>query len=196
MSKKKKQQYQSVFPLLSNTDDDGNNDMTKVDARFAWLIQTRTATQPVFALQLQHEEPADSFHPTVRAVLATSDDALDCWLGLEQSACERKLLALQAELGNVCREYKIMLKPVKDKYRFKFPHQKRALETDDICASLAEFGFPLLEEEQHVTVSSSPRAVDVTKWIAKAHALPDVEDDDDEPTAKRPRCGGNETPKI
>ncbi len=124
MSKNKKQQYQSVFPLLSNTDDDGNNDMTKVEARFTWLIQTRTATQPVFALRLQHEEPADSFHPTMRAVLATSDDALDCWLGLEQSACERKLLALQAELNSVCREYKIMLKPVKDKYTFKFPHQK------------------------------------------------------------------------
>ncbi len=194
---KKKQQYQSVFPLLSNTDD-GNNDMTKVEARFAWLMQTRTASQPVFALQLQHEEPADSFHPTMRAVLATSDDALDCWLCLEQRACERKLLALQAELGNVCREYKIMLKPVKDKYRFKFPHQKRALETDDICAHLAEFGFPLLDEEQHVPLPSSPRAIDVTKWITQAHALPDDEDEDDDTpqpkTAKRPRCGGNETP--
>ncbi len=103
--------------------------MTKVEARFAWLIQVRTATQPVFALRLQHEEPADSFHPLMRAVLATSDDALDCWLvPTLKRATFIFISAVQAiekprsggywlglELGNVCREYKIMLKPVKVK---------------------------------------------------------------------------------
>ncbi len=198
MSKKTKQ-YESVFPLLSNTYDDGNNDVTKVEARFAWLIQTCTASQRVFALQLQHDEPDGSFHPTMRAVLAANNDALDCWLRLEQCACERKLLTLQAELGKVCREYKIMLKPGKDKCSFKFPHQRRALDTDDICASLAEHGFPLLEEEEQRVPSS--QAIDVAKWVTKARALLDVEEEDDDDETpqpkKRPRSsGGNVTPLI
>ncbi len=198
-----KTHYESVFPLLAPDTANGgdDDDASTVGERFVWLIRTYTATQLVFVLSLQREEPAASFHPTMRAVLAASsqdDAAFDCWLRLEQRACERKLLALFAELRKVCREYKIALKPAaKGTYSFKFPHQGRALMTEDICASLAEHGFPLLKE-QRVVPSSWPR-VDVTKWIAKACALQDAEDEEEQPeqkqhTSKRLRTGNERCP--
>ncbi len=55
-------------------------------------------------------------------MLATNDDnAVQCWLRLEQRACTRKLIALRAELKKVCSEYSIELTTEKKEYHFKFP---------------------------------------------------------------------------
>ncbi len=64
-----KTQYESVFPLLTSAD----------------------INRP----SLQKNEPDTSFYPTLHAVRATRNPhVFQCWMRLEQRACERKLLAL------------------------------------------------------------------------------------------------------
>ncbi len=134
----------------------------------------------IFALRLRHEEPEASFYPTLDAVQATNDDnAVQCWLRLEQDVCARKLVALQAHLRAVCSEYSIELTTEKKEYHFKFPHQRKALKVakDDICTALAEHAFPLLDNDDEEDPIEGN--IGVAAWIARARAVQDADDKDE-----------------
>ncbi len=179
----KKRQYDSVFPLLAPPSTpasiDPAADASKVAKRLAWLVKASKAPHLTFALRLRHEEPEASFYPTLYAVQATNDDnAIQCWLRLEQGVCARKLVALQAHLRAVCSEYSIELTTEKKAYHYKFPHQRKALKVvkDDICTALAEHAFPLLDpdDEDDGPIEGN---IGVAAWIARARAVQDADDE-------------------
>ncbi len=115
---------------------------------------------------------------TVRVQATNDDNAVQCWLRLEQDVCARKLVALQAHLRAVCSEYSIELTTEKKEYHFKFPHQRKALKIPkaDICTALAAHGFPLLDPDDDDPIEGN---IGVAAWIARARAVQDADDKDE-----------------